>query len=171
MLRNHDSTQHCRWRYQRLAAPFEHKQKVYLFSSLFSYSKFCHHHSFSHGPSLYPEYSARAQSVIPSMTTSQAEHRRCHSLSGWFLFPVWRNTEEERIEQVFLQAKFWSVFSWSLVVVAFVYIFQSLQISGCFPGWNNNKIYSFLYLCFNKVISLKLKCSNPGHFKDIFNFK
>eukprot|EP00066_Takifugu_rubripes_P021403 XP_011610669.1 PREDICTED: tensin-1-like isoform X4 [Takifugu rubripes] len=28
------------------------------------------------------EYSARAQSVIPSMTTSQAEHRRCHSFSA-----------------------------------------------------------------------------------------
>ncbi|XP_028249756.1 tensin-1 isoform X4 [Parambassis ranga] len=28
------------------------------------------------------EYSARAQSVIPSMTSSQSEHRRSHSLSG-----------------------------------------------------------------------------------------
>lgn len=63
-------------------------KKGYLFSSLFSSSKFCHHHSFSNHPSLYPEYSARAQRVIPSMTSSQPEHRRCHSLSGWFLFPV-----------------------------------------------------------------------------------
>lgn len=46
---------------------------------------------FSEFSCLYPEYSARAQSVMPSMTSSQPEHRRSHSLSGWFLHPVWRN--------------------------------------------------------------------------------
>lgn len=42
-----------------------------------------------------PEYSARVQSVIPSMTSSQSEHRRSHSLSGWFSHPVWRNTSKK----------------------------------------------------------------------------
>lgn len=36
---------------------------------------------------LYPEYSARVRSVIPSMT-SKSEHRRSRSLSGWFSHPV-----------------------------------------------------------------------------------
>lgn len=42
-----------------------------------------------------PEYSARVQSVIPSMTSSQSEHHRSHSLSGWFSHPVWRNTSKK----------------------------------------------------------------------------
>lgn len=60
-----------------------------------SFFQFPHHSSFFHHSSVYPEYLARVQSVIPSMTSSQSEHRRSHSLSGWFSHPVWRNTSKK----------------------------------------------------------------------------
>lgn len=65
---------------------------IFVFPLLY----FCYHHSFlCHHLYLYLEYLARVQSFIPSMTSSQPEHRRSHSLSGWFLHPVWRNTSKK----------------------------------------------------------------------------
>lgn len=48
---------------------------LFLFPSLSSF----------HDSSLYPEFSARVQSVSPGMTSSQSEPRRSHSLWGWFV--------------------------------------------------------------------------------------
>lgn len=89
---------------------------LFLLSSSFFFLSFFHHSS------VYPEYSARVQSVIPSMTSSQSEHRRSHSLSGWFFHPFWRNTsrkKEKSFFQVFLQPKFKSVSALPLSAVGF----------------------------------------------------
>lgn len=91
---------------------FQEKASFIRTEKVFVIASFCCSYQTPHPPSPFfsfliillsfiihlftPEYSARVQSVIPSMTSSQSEHHRSHSLSGWFSHPVWRNTSKKR---------------------------------------------------------------------------
>lgn len=90
---------------------FQEKASFIRTEKVFVIASFCCSYQTPHPPSPFfsfliillsfiihlftPEYSARVQSVIPSMTSSQSEHHRSHSLSGWFSHPVWRNTSKK----------------------------------------------------------------------------